>query len=156
VDRALSLESNLVTHSASGMALVSPRSRTNLPLVPLLARCLQVPVRLRPCRRHPAPWCAPQARATIAPINRMSCTSCSTSRLSSLARDHTCRRTFSCCRTYSLPFRMFCFSSFILDSSLLSLAVPFRPCHRTSTFTAPFDLAPAVALRYYVHSLLSF
>ena len=50
----------------------------------------------------PAPWCAPRARATIAPVSRMSCTSCSTPRLLFLARDHTYRRTFSYIRVHSL------------------------------------------------------
>ena len=51
---------------------------------------------------------------------------------------------------------MFSFTIFILDSSLLSFSSPSRsPCHRTSTTAAPLDLAPAVALQYYIHSLLS-
>ena len=47
-------------------------------------------------------------------------------------------------------------SIFILVSSLLSFSSPSRsPCHQTSTTAAPLDLAPAVALQYYIHSLLS-
>ena len=47
-------------------------------------------------------------------------------------------------------------SIFILVSSLLSFSSPSRsPCHWTSTAAAPLDLAPAVALQYYIHSLLS-
>src|SRR5437588_8374587 len=32
--------------------------------------------------------------------------------------------------------------------------LPLRPCHRTPTLAAPFDLALTVALQYYIHSLL--
>ena len=70
----------------------------------------------------PAPWCAPQVRATIAPVSRVSCTSCSTPRSSSLVRGHSFPWTFSYLWTYSLPIRMFPFSFFILDSSLSLLA----------------------------------
>ena len=91
------------------LVLASP----SLLLVPLLARRLQVPVRLKPSRRHPCFL----VRATIAPVSRVSCTSCSTPRPSPLARDYTFRWTFSCLWTYSLPICMFCFSFLVLDSS---------------------------------------
>jgi hypothetical protein len=83
------------------------------------------PLASKPADVSPAPWCAPQARPTIDPVSRVSCTSCSTPRTPFLARGHTLRWTFSCIRTYSLPFRMFRLSFFILDSSLLSLASLF-------------------------------
>ena len=49
-----------------------------LVLVPFLTRRLQVPARLNTADVAPAPWCPPQARATIAPVSRVSCMSCST------------------------------------------------------------------------------
>ena len=118
VDRALSSESNLVTHS------VSPRARTVLAMSATVARdanatnshsSLALPLLPHPCRplsslsslslssfadcKSPlasshadvtfAPWCAPQVCATIAPVSRVSCTLCLTPRSPFLARDHT-------------------------------------------------------------------
>ena len=71
--------------SSSSSSLVSPLS-SFADRKPLLAS--------KHVNVAPAPWCAPQVRATIAPVSRVSCTSCSTPHPSSLARGHTLSRTF--------------------------------------------------------------
>ena len=139
VVRALSSESDSVTHSAS------PRARTALASSATAARddnatnspssslhhhrspcsCFLAAAAPRPPRPFPrfadcksplasnhaditsAPWCTPQVCATIAPVSRVSCTSCSTPRSSSLTRRHIFSWTFSCFRVYSLGSRMF-------------------------------------------------
>ena len=80
------------------------------------------PLASKPADVSPASWCARQVHATIAPVSRVSCTSCSTLRPPFLARDHTLRWILGYFRSYSLLFRMLRFSFFILDSSLLPLA----------------------------------
>ena len=91
-----------------------------------LAVC-KSPLAPNPADVTPAPWCAPQPCATIALVSHVSCTSCSTPRLSVHTRDHMCRRTCSCLWKYLLPFRTFYLSIFILDSSLFSLASLLPP-----------------------------
>ena len=112
------------------------------------------PLASNPADVSPAPWCAPQVCATIAPVNHASYTSGSTHRPPFLARTHVFRWTFSCKRTYSLLFRMF-LPSFLYLRPVATFfsSLPLRPCYRTQTLAAPFDLAPTVALRHLTHSL---
>ena len=134
------------TALASSAAIARDDIATNSPLVlaPLNSSLVSPFSSFADCKpplasKHvdvaPAPWCAPQVRATIAPVSRVSCTSCSTPtpRSSSLARGHSFPWTFSYLWTYSLPIRMFPFSFFILRL----VALPFS-----------FSLAPfAIGLR---------
>ena len=90
----------------------------------------------------PAPWCAPQVHATIAPVSRVSCTSCSTPRHRlSLVDTHSLGH-LNYLWTYSFPLRMFSFTIFILDLShrsfllaplLVPLAIGLRPPPLPST-----------------------
>ena len=141
--------------------MISPPTRPSSSPLSSFADC-KPPLASKHVDVAPAPWCAPQVRSTIAPVSRVSCTSCSTPRSSSLARGHSFPWTFSYLWTYSLPIRMFPFSFFILDSSLsllASLSPPlpsdfdyrrsFRPRAFTLNTGSPFayDAARSVAGR---------
>ena len=144
MERGLSSESDLVTYSASFRARTDPRvvrassdtrdavatnssspSSSSSSLSSFAA--FKSPLASNPADVTLAPWCAPQARATIAPVSRVSCTSCSTPRPSVHTRDHMLRQTFGRFRAYSHTLSV-CFPclSFVLDS-LLSLASPSSP-----------------------------
>ena len=180
--RALSPESDLVTHSASPrarlphvmttpptrlrprstpIARLAPRpSSSSLVLRPRPSSFVLVP-RLRPSPRSPtaslrshqntpnvapAPWCAPQVRATIAPVSRVSCTSFATPRSSSLARGHSFSWTFRPFMDIFAPPPYVSVVHLYLRLVAPSFSSPSRSlCHRTSTTAAPFDLALAVA-----------
>ena len=153
VVRALSSESDLVTHSASPRAQTAlalsataacDDNATNSPSSSLhphrsphpssLSSSLVSPLSLfADCKSllasnyadvTSAPWCTPQVCATIAPVSCVSCTSCLTPRSSSLARGHIFSWTFSCFRVYSLGSRMF--SPFFL---YLRPVAPFFSLH---------------------------
>ena len=150
VGRVLSLESDLVTHSTSPRAQrrltlalsvsntcdghanttnsCSPHLHPRLPSSSLsLPTTYKFPLASNPADISPAPWCAPQVCAAIAPVSCMSCMSSLTPCPPFLACGHVLHWTFSCKRTYMLLLRMFLLSFFILDLSLLSLASPHFP-----------------------------
>ena len=166
--RALSPESDLVTHREPSSATAarddnatnSPSSSLHPHSSPRPSSFVLVP-RLRPSPRSPtaslhshqntpnvapAPWCAPQVRATIAPVSRMSCTSCATPRSSSLARGHSFSWTFRPFMDIFAPPPYVSVVHLYLRLVAPSFSSPSRSlCHRTSTTAAPFDLALAVA-----------
>jgi hypothetical protein len=131
-----------------------PLPRSPSSLLVLLPSSSRSP-RLKPCRRHQPSLTAPQVRVTNTPVGLMSRTSSRNFASQSSLRTAP-RRTFSYFRPYSLSFRMFPCFSFVLGSSLPSLAVPYRPHDRTPSATALLDSAPAVAPRHYINSLFSF
>ena len=116
-------------------------------VVPFLVRRLQVPARLKPCRRH---LCS-LVRATSLRHNsscqpRVMHVVLDTSLIVPRSRTKVSLGHLAVYGHIRSPFRMFSFSLFILDLSLLSFSSPScSPCHRNSTTATPFDLAPAVA-----------
>ena len=128
---SINLSLSIAGHYQSPSSLISPllphRCRTSSSLsLSSFADCYS-PLTSNHADVTSAPWCVPQVCATIAPVSRVSCTSCSTPRSSSLARRHMFFWTFSCFRIYSLAICMF--SPFFL---YLRPVAPFFSFHIVS------------------------
>ena len=157
MERGLSSESDLVTYSASFRARTDPRvlrassdtrdavatnssspSSSSSSLSSFAA--FKSPLASNPADVTPAPWCAPQARATIAPVSRVSCTSCSTPRPSVHTRgSYASPDIWPFSGLFPHTLRMFSVSLFRLRLApffsfpLVSFAIKLRPLPLLST-----------------------
>ena len=126
-------------------------------LVALLVCRLQVPVRLKPCRRYPYSLvhaaslchrrsCQPRAMQDVL----------DTASVGPRSRPYISLDIWPVMDLFTGLSYVFIFLLYPRLVAAFSSLPPPLLCHRTSTFAAPFVLAPAVAPPYYIHSLLSF